>query len=112
LYEFGCLTHSDLGLSHPTLKLRFAAASMAVLYNLANPKLGLTSNNFIPDPVANPYEPIELRGLFAIFEITPQVKVILYANGVARSLSFKIDTFEILKDDLLKAINACKIVTT
>lgn len=103
LYEFETKTHSDVGLFHKTSKLIFATHTMAGLFNLSNPSLGLTYDALIPKPSSNPYETIDLKGFIAIFNIKPNVKTILYANGTS-------DTFEVLREDLLNAIKSCEIV--
>ncbi len=103
LYEFGLTSHSDVGTNPKTLPLLYALYGMAALYNLANPNLSLRANNFMPKRSDTPYKILDLKGFIAIFDINPQVKVVLYGNGTD-------DTFPTIKDDLLKAIKSCEIV--
>lgn len=110
LYKFGCTTHSDVGANHRTIKLLWGIYGMAALYNLANSSLALRPNNFMPISSGYPYETLDLKGFVAIFDLDPRVKVILYGNGVMKNHAFTKDTFEILKDDLLKAMKSCEIV--
>ncbi len=109
LYEFGCTTHSDVGANPSTVGLLYGIYGMAALYNLANPRLALKPNDFMPNSYDYPYETLDLKGFIAIFDIAPKVKVVLYSNGVVKNHAFPKDTFEILKEDLLKAMKSCKI---
>ena len=102
LYEFGCQTHSDVGATRLTRKLLYAADGEAVLYSLGNPMLHFKPKNFVPKETDKPYETIDLQGYIAIFDIKPNVKVVLYANGTK-------ETFPQLKDDLLAFLRGCKI---
>lgn len=102
VYEFGCQTHSDVGAKHEGLKLMYASDGEAVLYNLGNPSLHLKPSNFVPHDVTHPYEVVNLKGLIAIFDIKPKVKVVLYANGTDK-------TFIQLKEEFMKAFQACEI---
>ncbi len=113
LYEFGCTTHSDVGRYNDTLKLRLAAKIIAQLFKVSNPKLILRGSDFLPRPSlsGDSYEIIDLKGFIAIFDIKPKVKVVLYANGaLVASGSSKHDTFETLREDLLRALRACEII--
>jgi hypothetical protein len=111
LYEFGCTTHSDVGSGKLSLKLYFASKSMATLFNLYNPRLNLDSAAFIPGISRAPFEPIDLKGYFAIFDVKKGVKTVLYGNGVVIGDSnSKKDTFSKIKKDLLKTIRSCKIM--
>lgn len=112
LYEFGCTTHSDVGVNPRTIGLLYGIYGMAALYNLANPSLTLKPNNFMPKSSDYPYETLDLKGFIAIFDIAPKVKTVLYGNGVVNNHTFTKDTFEILREDLLKAIRSCEITKT
>ncbi len=111
LYEFGCTTHSDVGVNPKTLSLLYGIYGMAALYNLANPTLNLKPNDFMPKSSGYVYEPLDLKGLVAIFDIAPKVKIVLYGNGVITSPSYRNNTFIELKKDLLKAMESCEIVS-
>jgi hypothetical protein len=111
LYEFGCRTHSDVGTNPKTFKLLYGIYGMEALFNLYNPNLGLKAKALLPRSSQNPYEPLELRGFFAIFDIEPRVKAVLYGNGaVVPGPSSQTDTFEVLKPDLLAAMESCEII--
>lgn len=110
LYEFGCTTHSDVGANHRTPKLLFGIYGMAALYNLANSSLALKPNDFLPKGSDHPHETLDLKGYIAIFDLAPKVKTVLYGCGVTNNNTFTSDTFEILKEDLLKAMKSCEIV--
>jgi len=111
LYEFGCTTHSDVGSGKLSLKLYFASKSMAALYNLYNPQVNLDFGAFIPGISRVPFEPIELKGYFAIFDVKKGIKTVLYGNGtVICDSKSKKDTFLKIKNDLLKTIGSCKII--
>lgn len=114
IYEFGCSTHSDVGTKKVTLKLRFATRSIASLLNINNSKLKLTSDNFVPLLSDNLYyksfETLNLIGYIAIFNISKDVRLILYGNGVILSESGKIkNTFIKLKKEILKTMSSCRI---
>jgi hypothetical protein len=110
LYEGGCVTHSDVGSGYKIIKLWFASIVMAKLFNLSNPNLNLKSSVLRPKDPGKFYETMELRGYIAIFDVEEKVKVVLYGNGAVVPKSAEdIDTFTILKNDLLKGIQSCDI---
>ncbi len=117
LYEFGCTTHSDIGAGNASWRLWVVSLLIAVLFKVSNPSLVLKWNSFIPKfsktqnvQKNNSYEQLDLRGFIAIFDIKPKVEVVLYANGaIVINGSEKSDTFDVLKEDLLKALKACEI---
>jgi len=111
LYEGGFTTRSDVGGNTQTLRFRFATHSMAALYNLANPTLALAADNFRPRPTGYPYEPVGGRVYLCIFDIKPNVKVVLYGNGLnVTHQSSKTDTFEVLKEDFVRTMKSCEII--
>ena len=103
VYEFRCTTHSDMGSRRKTMTHRYASSGMAALSNLANPHLALAADVFIPRAIANPYHPLDVSGFFAIFDVKPRVRVMLYATGVT-------DRFAVLKADFLSAMKSCEII--
>ena len=110
LYEFGCTTHSDVGVNPKTFSLLYGIYGMAALYNLANSELNLKPSDFIPKSSGYVYEPLDLKGFVAIFDVKPRVKLVLYGNGVIASSSYRNDTYIELKEDLLKAIKSCEVI--
>ena len=110
LYEFGCRTHSDVGFGKMSLKLYFASKSMAALYNLYNPKVNLDSGAFIPGNSHVPFEPVDLKGYFAVFDVKKSVKTVIYGNGAIIGDSNSKDTFSKINKDLLKTIQSCEII--
>lgn len=113
LYEGGFTTHSDVGLNHDSIRFRFAAHSMAALFNLANRNISLPASALVPITSEFPYERIDGRVYLGIFDIKPDVKVLLYGNGVCvSSQSSRIDTFEEMKSDFIKTMSACEITKT
>ncbi|MFA6042344.1 MAG: hypothetical protein WCV85_02245 [Patescibacteria group bacterium] len=110
LYEGGCTTHSDVGNGTPSLKLRLESDVMADLFNLSNPDLHITGKMLLPGIAPNPYETLRLRGYVAIFHVDDNVKVVLYGNGaIVQTPERTVDTFEVLKHDLLAAMQSCEI---
>jgi hypothetical protein len=110
LYDFGCTTHSDVGSGYKTIKLRLACAWMAALFNISNPNLKLRGNELRPRTPGKSYEKLKLHGYIAIFDLPENVKVVLYGNGFIDKEKH-IDTFEVLRGKLLKAMKSCDIVT-
>lgn len=108
LYEGGFNSHSDVGSTLNSPRFFFATNSLAALYNLSNSKLKLSAESFIPRNVGFPYHPIEGRVYLGVFEVTSTVRVVLYANGFKKA-SLSIDTFDALKHEFLKTMNACTI---
>lgn len=113
LYEGGFTTHSDIGPNQNTIRFWLAAHSMAALYNLANPNLALDAAAFVPIGSGYPYERIGGRVYLGIFDVEPNIKILLYGNGLnVRSQFSNVDTFELLKDDFIKAMSSCEIIKT
>lgn len=110
LYEFGCHTYSDVVPRKPSLKLYFASSSMAALYNIYNPKLKLKASAFIPTLPTHPYENIDLLGYIAVLNVSKNVRVVLYGNGVIFNSNSRKDTFKQLKWDILNAMKSCEII--
>jgi hypothetical protein len=117
LYEFGCVTHSDVGGGHGTLPLRLAATGMAAMFNLSSPALNIKGTALRPAAAGNRYETITLKGYIAVVNVEDGVNVVLYGNGaiipdgdLKTDKSPALDTFEILKGDLLTAMKSCEIV--
>ena len=112
LYDFGCTTHSDVGVGHNSLTLFFASIAMTAMFNISNPKLHLKARQIRPMSQKSEYKILKLKGYMAIFEIKENVKIVFYGNGtVVHTEDGNIDTFEILKNDLLTAIESCDIIT-
>jgi hypothetical protein len=109
LYEFGCVTHSDVGNSPRPLRFRLECDVIADLFNLSNSKLNIQGSMMRPKSPVFPYEVLNLYGYIAIFDVEKNVKVVLYGNGI-KDEQKNIDTFTILKDDLLKAMRSCEII--
>lgn len=111
LYEGGCDTDSDMGNHDNNLKLKLESRVIAALFNLSNPKLHITGKEMRPKVTPKNYERLKLHVYIAIFDVEPKVKVVLYGNGtILKEHGKKIDTFKTLKEDLLKGMQACKIV--
>lgn len=111
LYEFGCTTHSDVGNGKRPSKFHMETDIMADLFNLTNPKLEIKGPMLRPMALDSNYEILKLRGYIAIFNLEENVKVVLYGNGaIVPKESGDVDTFEIIKNDLLKAMQSCEIV--
>ena len=109
LYEFGCTTDDDVGSGYNTIKLRFTSAWIAASFNLLNPDLKLRGDEFKPRKSDKVYGRVRLLGYFAIFDIAERVKVVLYGNGFIDERKH-VNTFTVLKDNLLNAIKFCEIV--
>lgn len=107
LYEFGCTTHSDVGNGHKPRKFLIETDVIADLFNFSNPKLNMKGKMFRPSTSDISYEILKLKGYIAIFDVEDNVKVVLYGNG---AIVEEVDTFEIIKDDLLKAMQSCEII--
>jgi len=112
LYEFGCTTHSDVGPStHSSIKVFFASLIMVSLYKLSNPKLKIPIKALQPLARNPKFEKLRLKGYIAVFDIKENVKVVFYGNGaIVHDAHGTTDTFEILKSDLLSAIESAEIV--
>jgi len=104
LYEGGCKTHGDAGRSCNSLKLRLACVGMATLFNLSNADLHLRGSELRPLESIGDYKAINLQGYIVIVDIGENTKAVLYGNGT-------VDTFPILKKDLIKALKLCKIIS-
>jgi hypothetical protein len=112
LYDFGCTTHSDVGRGHNSVILFFVSLFLAARFNFSNSKLNLKAKALRPASQKSEYKILKLKGYIAIFDIKENVKIVFYGNGaVVHTEEGNIDTFEILKKDLLTAINSCEIVT-
>ena len=110
LFEGGCTTHSDVGSGYNSM-LKFVSLCIAALFNSSNPNLRLKGKMMRPLKHVNSYETLGLDGYVALFDIEERVKVVLYGNGaMVHKKKIDTDTFLALKDDLLKAMQACKIV--
>jgi hypothetical protein len=105
LYEFGCITHSDVGNGNKPKKFKIETDIFTDLFNLSNPTLQTKGTMFRPKESGN-YETLTLRGYIAIFDVDENVKVVLYGNGAIVDGK---DTFEIIKNDLLIAMESCEI---
>ena len=112
LYEGGFTTHSDVGITHNTLRFRFALYGQAALYNLANANLDLEPRNFAPRASGFGYEKLGGRVYLGVFDIKPRVKVVLYGNGIVLTTGrgLRTDTFDVLRDDLIKTMKSCEII--
>lgn len=107
VYEFGCMTDDDVGKGYRSFTLKLASLWMAVFFNLSNSNLKLKGCELRPKISDNIYEKIEIPGYITIFDISENVKVVLYGNGV---INKNINTFEILKNYILEAMKSCEIV--
>lgn len=110
LYEGGCLTHSDVGNGFERVWLRLSAVVMANVFNIYNPILNLLGRMLRPQNKGKSYEDLRLKGYIAIFDVDKDVKVVLYGNGVTKGEGVGLETFELIKDEIMNAFNNCKIV--
>ncbi len=111
LYEGSCMTYSDMGYGYKKLMLRLESIIIAALFNSSNPNLNLRGRMVNPINSTNPYEALKLPGYIAIFDVEEKVKIILYGDGaVIQKGEEKIDTFPLLKADILQAMQTCEIV--
>lgn len=107
LYEGGCITHSDVGSGSRSLKLNLESDVIADLFNLSNPKLNIKGSMLRPPLLNTGNETLKLHGYIGIFDVEENIKVVLYGNGAVVDQT---DTFDIIKYDLLKAMQSCEIV--
>lgn len=110
LYEWSCITHSDVGNGFAKIWLKISAVVMAAVFNIFNPTLKLQGEVLRPSDKGRNYETLKLSGYIAIFDIEQDIKVVLYGNGVVPYNEIKINTFEIIKNDILDAMNACEVI--
>lgn len=111
LYEWGCTTDSDVGNRDNTLRLRFESVVMAALFNFSNLNLHLKGKELRPKTSRKNYETLRLHGYIAIFDVDENVKVVLYGNGALVTKKDRgTDTFAVLKNDLLQAMQTCDII--
>ncbi len=110
LYEGSCITHSDVGNGFANIWLKLSASVMAAAFNVSNPKINLHGKSLRPQSKGKSYENLRLKGYIAIFDIEKDVKVVLYGNGVVESNEVRINTFEIIKSDIRRAMELCEIV--
>lgn len=110
LYEGSCITHSDVGNGFAKIWLKISAIVMSSAFNVFNPTLNLEGKVLRPNDKGRNYETLKLSGYIAIFNIEKDVKVVLYGVGVVENDNVKINTFEIIKNEILQAMKACKIV--
>lgn len=110
LYEGSCTTHSDVGNGFAKIWLKISAVVMAAAFNVFNPALNLQGKALRPSDKGRNYETLKLSGYIAIFDIEKDVKVVLYGNGVVPNDEVKINTLEVIGNDILTAMNSCEIV--
>ncbi len=110
LYEGSCTTHSDVGNGFDSTWLKLSAFVMATAFNVSNPMINLRGESLRPQDNGKSYEKLKLKGYIAIFDVEKDVKVVLYGNGVIENDEVKINTFEVIKNDLLRAMKSCEIV--
>jgi len=110
LYEVSCTTHSDVGNGFDTIWLKLSAFVMATAFNVSNPMINLRGESLRPQDNRKSYESLKLKGYIAIFDVEKDVKVVLYGNGVVENNEVKINTFEVIKNDILRAMKSCEIV--
>lgn len=111
LYEGGCITHSDVGTGKRTFKGFLSPFVQAAFFNHSNNNLQIKGQMLTPKPSKTPYETLRLHGYLAIFDLENGVHAILYGNGaIIPREEGEVDTFSVLKDDLLHAIRRCEIV--
>ena len=110
LYTGSCITHSDVGSSPASLKLRIASAVMSEMFNLFDKEGDVPSQALVPESKRNAYEKLELKGFIAIVEVEANTKVVLYSNGVTTKYGHEKNTFTQNKAELLSAISSCRIV--
>lgn len=110
LYEGSCITHSDVGDGFDNVWLKLSAIVRATAFNIFNPALNLRGKTLRPQSKGKSYEILKLKGYIAIFDIEKDVKVVLYGNGVTENDNVKINTFEIIKNEILQAMKSYEIV--
>lgn len=115
IYETGGTTHSDVGDGYDRSWPYFSIASMitAALMNILRPGLRLTGAMMRPQKTDDrPYETLDLRVYFAIFELENNAHAILYGNGtlIPQASRNIVDTLPAIADDLLRTIRACEII--
>lgn len=111
LYEGICTTHSDVGDGFANMWLKLSAIGMATVFNVLNPALNLIGKDLRPQSKGKSYEILKLKSYVAIFDIEKKdVKVVLYGNGIVENGGVKINTFEIIKNEILRAMNSCEVV--
>jgi len=110
LYEWSCITHSDVGDGFAKTWLKISAVVMTAAFNVFNPALNLHGIDLRPKDKGRNYETLKLSGYIATFNIEKDVKVVLYGNGIISNGEVGKDTFEIIKNDILNAMNSCEII--
>lgn len=110
LYEGSCITHSDVGNGFANMWLKISAIVMVAAFNVFNSMLNLCGKSLRSKDRGRNYETLKLKGYIAIFDVEKDVKVVLYGNGVVENDEVKINTFEIIKNDILRAMKSCEIV--
>jgi hypothetical protein len=111
LYVGGGISHTDIGKGSQSRWTNFLMAFMATIFNLTNPGTKLTSRNFIPSSTLNSYENVFLKCYVIILELGNDVQAVLYGNGAIfkDSDGKEVDTFELLKDEMLAAMKGIVI---
>jgi hypothetical protein len=112
LYIGGGVSHSDVGNGRRGLRFKFITVSQAALFNLSNPTLCLTGRSFTPKTVSNSYHTLYLKGYIIIVDIEKDMQAVLYGNGAVfeDNNDKKIDTFALLKDELLDILTKIVIM--
>lgn len=111
LYQGGFSSHCDMGADTDTLKFRFVTRALAGLYNLSSLGLSVRPNEFAPNNPEHTYHPIDGKVYIALFDISPEVKVMLYANGISNHDGSR-DTFDSLQREFIKTMESCEILDT
>lgn len=109
LYEGICTTHSDVGNGFANVWLKLSAVVMTSAFNVFNPALNLRGKTLRPQDKGKSYEILKLKGYISIYDIEKDVKVVLYGVGVVENDKVRINTFEIIKNEILQAMKSCEI---
>ena len=114
LYEdLGTPAHSDVGSKSNNKRNTILMEIMALIFNKCNRLLNLKGSNFLPSDISTEYETVVLKGYMPIINLEKNASVVLYGDGAAlfeRDGSELKDYAPLLKEDILKAFRAVKIV--
>ncbi len=112
LYECSIATHSDVGATSVGATIKISFKILSSIFNSSSSGLDIQGLNFIPHPSIQTYELVELKGYFVILQISPIVRIVLYANGIISRNNLKTDTYSVLKSELLKSLKSISILKT
>lgn len=116
LYQWEAESRADVTAAAPNFIAKQMITGLAHFFNFHRP-LKMRVAHFLNRPeaaeVVSPHHPLTLKGYAAIVEVNPgrNLKAVLYANGVIFSDRSGVEhnTFEIIKDNLLKGLTGVRI---